>query len=68
MEDLWMMNWTALASPAASKQQPLRCGFLDLVLFSMVGGGGGARIHNETTPAVSPVVGLALLCKGRRSN
>lgn len=33
-----MMNWTDLASPAASKQQPLRCGFLNLVLFFMVGG------------------------------
>lgn len=32
-----MMNWTGLVSPAVSKQQPLRCEFLDLVLFSMVG-------------------------------
>lgn len=66
-----MMKWTGSVSPADSEQQPLRCGFLDLVLFSMGGGGvggGAARIHNETTHAVSPVVDLTLLCKGRRSN
>lgn len=66
MGDLWLMNWSGLVSPADSQQQPL--GLWVFRLGTIFHGGGAARIHNETTHAVSSVVDLTLLCKGRRSN